>query len=177
MPFTIPMSWIITPLLALVMAAGGYWAGDRNRNNAWLAQQAQAQIKVNADLQAAQARGDRLSTALLASEHQINQQRGGLNHALTQATTGRPCLGGAALRLLNAAPGIAVSGLPAPTGGTVATGGAIASDADSARTDTADIASTDTQVANWVADAGAAHAVCRARLDALIDWHVMGYAP
>jgi len=166
MPFTIPLSWLIAPLLALATAAGGYWAGDHNRNNAWLALQAQAQIKANADLQAAQVRGDRLSNALLASERQIDQQRGEIHHALNQATIGRPCLNGAALRLLQSSPGISVDRLPAATGGTATTGAAAAPDPDDGA-----VSSTDTQLANWIADAGAAYGVCRARLDALIDWH------
>jgi hypothetical protein len=173
MPLGLPLSWLLTPLLAIAMSAVSYWAGDHNRNNAHLALQATAQMQANAALLAAQVRGDRLSTRLLSAEHQINQQRGELNHALNQATTGRPCLGAAALRLLNQAPGISVDQLPTAPSGAVATGASLASDSG----DSTAPASTDTQVASWIADAGSAFEVCRTRLDALIEWHLERQTP
>jgi len=175
MPFTIPLSWLVTPLLALAMAAGGYWsgyrAGDHNRDNAWLALQAQAQAQAHADLQAALARGDRLSNTLLTAEHQISQLRTEVHHALNKTTSGRPCLNGPTVRLLNQASGLAASKLPAATGSAAAGGATVATDPGDSAPDDAQY-STDTQVASWIADAGAAHGVCRARLDALIDWHL-----
>lgn len=107
-------------------------------------------------LQAAQARGDALTDALAASQAKNNQLTLERRNAITQATTGRPCLGEPALRLLNGAPGLRVSGLPQAAGIVAAAGGAVA---------------TDTDIARWAIDAGAAHEACRARLDALIDWH------
>lgn len=171
MPPGLPLSWLLTPLLAIAMSAVSYWAGDHNRNNAHLALHATAQIQANAALQAAQVRGDRLSTRLLTAEHQIDQQRTELHHALTQATTGRPCLGAAALRLLNQAPGISVEQLPAAPSSTVATGEPAGTAADSAWS------STDTEVASWIADTAAAFEVCRTRLDTLIDWHLERQTP
>ena len=32
--------WLVSLVLTLAVAAGSYWAGDHNRNNAWLAKQA-----------------------------------------------------------------------------------------------------------------------------------------
>ena len=116
------------------------------------AQLAQAGV---ATLQAATARGDALTQGLLQQQTQINQLKTQASHALTQATTGQPCLNSAALRLLNAAPGLAVAGLPQAASGPATAGEPIA---------------TDTHIALWIVDAGAAFEVCRTRLDALIDW-------
>ena len=108
-----------------------------------------------ATLQAAQVRGDALSVGLLNQQAQINQLKQDHREALKQATTGRPCLDGPALRLLNSAPGLGVRDLSPATGSALAAGGRIA---------------TDTDIALWIADAGADYEVCRARLNALIDW-------
>ena len=107
-------------------------------------------------LQAAQTRGDALSTGLLTQQTQINQLKTQARHAITQATTGKPCLNAPALRLLDRAPGIDIRGLPPAPGRAVAAGESFASDTD---------------IAVWIVDAGAAFEVCRARLDALIGWH------
>lgn len=163
-------------LLAVAIGAGAYWAGDHNRNNAWLATQAVAVREANQKLLAEQARGDRLSNALLISEHQIDQQRTEIHYALNKSTAGRPCLNSPTLRLLNQAPGLVVSGVPWATGGIAAAGGPLA-------TDTGDLDpygrwySTDTQVASWITDAGSSYRVCKARLDALIDWHLEKKTP
>ena len=108
------------------------------------------------DLQAAQARGDALATGLLKQQATIDQLTTEARRAIPQVTFQRPCLGPAALRLLDSAPGLDVAGL------SPATGSAPAADERTA---------TDTDVAGWAVDAGAAHEVCRARLAALIDWH------
>lgn len=107
-------------------------------------------------LQAAQVRGDRLSSALLVTQDLNEQLRTEVHRALKQKTTGRACLNGPTLRVLSSAPGITISGLPAAASGPAAAGEAVA---------------TDTDIAHWAADAGAAYSTCRARLDALIDWH------
>jgi prophage endopeptidase len=108
------------------------------------------------DLQAAQARSDALSAGLLHQQATIDQLKTEARRAIPQVTTGRPCLGPAALRVLDGAPGLDVAGLPPAAGGAAAEGGPVA---------------TDTDIAGWAVDAGAAYEVCRARFDALIDWH------
>lgn len=163
-------------LLAMAIGAGAYWAGDHNRNNAWLASQTETAREAGEALKVAQARGDRLSDALLNSEHQISQLRTEVHLALNKTTTGRPCLNGPTLRLLNQAPGLAVSRLPTTTGGTAAEGATVATDPGNTTGGDTQY-STDTQVARWVADAGAAYRVCSARLDALIDWHLEKKTP
>lgn len=37
---SLPARWLIALVLLLLTAGGGYWAGDHQRNNAWLAKQA-----------------------------------------------------------------------------------------------------------------------------------------
>lgn len=170
------MSAVPAVLLAIAIGASAYWAGDNNRNNAWLASQAQTAREASATLSAAQARGDRLSKALLHSEHQISQLRTEVHHALNKTTTGSPCLNGATLRLLNQAPGLAVSGVPWTASGAAAAGGSFAADTGDNTTPHSawysTTYSTDTQIASWIADAGSAYRICKARLDTLIDWHL-----
>lgn len=169
-PLSFPMPSSITLVLALAWGGAGYYAGDYNRNNAWLAKQVVAERQERENLQAALARGDALSTGLLNQQDEINQLKTEKRDALTLASTGRPCLGSAALRLLNNAPGIRVKRLPAPTSSPAAT----SEPAAAAGSDDAGY-STDTQAALWVLDAGAQFEVCRARLNALIDWHTHDY--
>ena len=113
-------------------------------------------------LQAANDRGDQLVTALELRQDDINQLAREKRDAITKVTTGRACLGESALRLLNSAPGLSVRGLAPAVSGPTAAGAAPATDS---------IVSTDTDIATWAIDAGAQYEVCRARLDALIDWH------
>lgn len=149
-----PMKWGLSLALLLALAAVSYWAGDHNRNNAWLAQQAKQEHAALVQLQAAQARGDALSAGLLAQQTRIDALKKESRRALSEATSGRPCLDAAALRVLDAAPGIDV--MPAPAGDAAATDERFASDTD---------------IGLWAAEAGAHFETCRARLDALIDWH------
>ena len=107
-------------------------------------------------LQAAQDRGDQLSAALLATTDLNDQLRTEVHLALNKKTTGRACLNEPTLRVLSTAPGITVSGLPEAPSSAAAAGEATATDSD---------------VAHWAADAGAAYRTCSSRLDALIDWH------
>lgn len=154
-------------VFALIFSSGGfgYWAGDHNRNNAWLAKQSATEHAALVQLQTAQARGDALSNGLLQQQNKIDLLKQESHRAITQTTTGRTCLDAAALRVLDSAPGISV--MPTPTGSAVAAG---ASPGTTGGDSTAWY-STDTQVALWAADTGAAYETCRTRLDALINWH------
>jgi hypothetical protein len=161
MNFAFANAELLALVLALCTAAGGFVAGTSVADNACAAAQAkQLQAALQAQ-QAATTRGDVLTRSLLQQQSQIDVLKLEAHRAITQATTGRTCLGGAALRVLNSAPGITVD-LPAPASSAAAAGGAV---------------STDTDIALWVADTGAAYDVCRARLDALIDWHTIVSAP
>jgi hypothetical protein len=149
------LRWAGSVLLAAGLGCFGYWAGDHNRNNAWLAKQGALEQAARLQLQAAQAHGDALTRSLLQQQGQIDVLKQEAHRAITQATSGRTCLDGAALRVLNSAPGITVD-LPTPASGVAAAGEQV---------------STDTDIALWAADTGAAYETCRARLDALIDWN------
>jgi len=63
-----PSVWIPALLISL-LAAGSYWAGDHDRNNAWLAKQAAAAEQAKADLDAEIARSQKA-----AETHQAEQQ-------------------------------------------------------------------------------------------------------
>lgn len=76
------------------------------------AQRAAAQAAVER-LNAAQARGDALTTELLTARAEADTLKADLHDALSKATTGRPCLGAPALRLLDRAAGPRPVALPA----------------------------------------------------------------
>lgn len=118
------------------------------------AQRAAAQASVER-LSAAQARGDALTAELIKARAEADTLQDQLHDALSKATTGRPCLGAPALRLLDRAAG--PHAVPAPAGRPAAA-------------DAAD-AATDTQVAQWAAGAYHQYAECSRRLSALIQYH------
>ena len=155
-PFTAPFLWSLGLALMLAWGGAGYWAGDYNRNNAWLAKQTIAERQAKDELQEAQNRGDSLSAKLLRQEDLIIKFKMEKLNEIRKTTTGRACLGGATLRLLDKAPGISVSNLPPPTSGAAEASEPVA---------------TDTDVSVWIGNAGADYEVCRTRLDALIEWH------
>lgn len=123
-------------------------------------------------LQVASARGDELTQTLLQREDQIRKISQEKHDAIAQATTGRPCLGVPALRLLNSATGLHVAGMPSAPSGPVATGASAA-----AHPDDQGLIATDADIAGWSIDAGAQYEICRGRLDTLIDWHPNPPAP
>lgn len=109
-------------------------------------------------LQAAQVRGDALTHDLAQRQAQIDQLAQDKRDAIHRLTTGRPCLSGAAVRLLNDDPAdYGAPSVPQATGSIDAADGAAATDAD---------------VGGWAIAARAQYNTCRARLAALIDWHV-----
>ncbi|OOG81526.1 hypothetical protein B0E41_17345 [Hydrogenophaga sp. A37] len=125
--------------------------------------------------------GARLSTTLAANATLTKEK----TRALQSATSGRACLSGRALGVLNGSTGISVAGagVPAPQPRAAAAGGAPAAPAHAERQDSpsaglpADPAehpaleATDTAVAVWIATAGQQYEGCRERLNALISWH------
>jgi hypothetical protein len=84
-----------------------------------------------------------------------------LRHALSTATTGRPCLSADARGLLQQSPAFRI-GLSAPTGSASPTTTSPASDPGD---------STDADIAGWILDASALYEQCRARIDALRQWY------
>jgi prophage endopeptidase len=107
-------------------------------------------------LQAAQQRGDQLTLQLAERSRQVYGFMKEKRDALTNATSGRACLGAAALRVLDGAPGLRVAGLPDAAGSAAAGDGRVA---------------TDTDIGQWAIGAGAQYELCRERLGALIQWH------
>lgn len=55
-PFSFSLNWLLLPLI-LAWSAAAYWAGDHNRNNAWLAKQAAAEQQAHLAFVAEVARG------------------------------------------------------------------------------------------------------------------------
>lgn len=153
-------------LLAVALFALGGVAGATVtawRKNAEIAAlhtaaaQREAQLAEHASrgLMEAQTRGDALTRQLSAATRAASRLRKERDHALQLATTGRACLDGAALRVLDGAPGLRVD-LPATAAGAAGADGAVA---------------TDTDLARWALDAGEQYEACRGRLGALIDFH------
>ncbi len=174
----------VVPLLALALGlAGGGWAGwrlgraplhtelasaktDMAQLRTTHAETARvAALAAAKGLQQAQQRGDALTTALAERQAQINQLSKDDGDALNRLTTGRACLGSAAVGVLNSAPKPAPAGhgpaVPQAPGSVAAADGAFATDAD---------------VGHWAIAARAQYGDCRARLAALIDWHTAGGA-
>lgn len=122
--------------------------------------QAQAQATARAadieTLKHAKRQGDALTLRLQTAESTLAKNQQELQYAIHTQTTGRACLSSGAVRLLNTAGSTdASTHLPAPTPGPVAADGA---------------AATDTDVATWAANARTQYDICRARLNALIDF-------
>lgn len=175
------------PLLALLAgAAAGAWGGytvgrapllvdlselrESHAESLHMARQAAAKR-----LQDAQTRTDALSLRLgetLIENNTLAQEK---THALLLASTGSTCLSDRALGVLNGAPGIRVAGLdgvPAPGAAAAAAGASAATDPHAASaTGAPGLIATDADIGAWVIGAGALYEACRARLDALIDWH------
>lgn len=146
------------------------------------AQQAATAQAALARTQQAQALADTLTVRLIRAEQDLATTAKERDEALHKATSGRACLGSAALRVLHGAPGVRVAALPTPAAGPAAAHGPAA--ADTGATPAAgpdpdpgpELETTDTQLGAWVLTAGAQYETCRARLDALIDY-ALGTAP
>lgn len=107
-------------------------------------------------LKTANAHGNELTSRLQLAESTLTHKDQELKNAIASKTTGRICLSGDVVRLLNqpAAEG-RTAHLPAPTASAPAADGAAASDTD---------------VAEWASNARTQYDICRARLNTLIDW-------
>jgi hypothetical protein len=117
-------------------------------------------VAAHADLarwQAASARADAAETRLQHAETLRQQTLKEKKHELPPLTTGRLCLAGPALRLLNgdSAPGLRLDRLPETAGQPAAPDGSFA---------------TDTDVGTWILDASEQYEHCRSSRQALIEW-------
>lgn len=133
---------------------------------------AKAEREARTALQQAQEHGDELTQQLHNANRAAVRIQETIDDQIRQATTGRVCLDGAALRLLDRAPGIAADDVPASASGAAR---AHAQDAAPAAalvgSEDLAVAATDTDVALWSRAAAGQYAECVRRLDALIDWH------
>lgn len=100
--------------------------------------------------------GDALTLQLQVTESTLTKKEKELHDAIRAQTTGRACLSGRTVSLLNNSGSTdRVANLPTPSASAAAADGAAASDTD---------------VADWAANARTQYDICRARLNALIDW-------
>lgn len=149
---------------------------ERNRIAAETAAAALAQAQAKA------AQGAALQARVASAELQISVLTKERDDAIAAATTGRACLSGRAVRVLDGAPGIRVAAVPRAAPGTAAAHATAAADpgavAAAGSGDGAahgapaepELSVTDTAIARWVLQAGALYEACRGRLDALIDY-------
>lgn len=125
---------------------------------------AKAREKDIADLKKAQAHGDTLTEQLQTAQTMLTKKEQEVRNALASKTTGRACLSGDVVRLLNQSPAEGRStDLSTPSASTAAADGA-------STPDTPIGYATDTDVAQWANTARTQYDLCRTRLNALIDW-------
>lgn len=107
-------------------------------------------------LKLAKRHADALTLQLQVTESTLTKKQKELHDAIRTQTTGRACLSGSVVSLLNNSGSTDGSAhLPASTSGAATADGAAASDTD---------------VADWAANARTQYDICRARLHALIDF-------
>ena len=116
---------------------------------AWAAKAATARLN------AAQRWNDALLARVSASESALQAQTEEKNDAIRRITVGRPCLGSAAVRVLNQPAGIKPAAVPAASAGLLADDAAFA---------------TDTDVGIWISNCRRSYDTCRGRLQAIADF-------
>lgn len=101
-------------------------------------------------------RGDRLVTQLAALETDLKTLNEEKDHAIRRLTVGRPCLGGAAVRVLNGTGQRPAAAVPTPAGQPADADGGFASDTD---------------VGIWIGKAQRAYRTCQGRIKAVADFY------
>ncbi|MCA0175219.1 MAG: hypothetical protein LCH73_02860 [Proteobacteria bacterium] len=173
---------IVAALVAVavsLVATGGAWLTARieSQRNTQLTQRltatqtslegARLGLAQVTHLRAAADRANAQVADLLITNERLKQEAA---HALANVTTGRACLGAAAVRVLNRAPGLTVAAVPgaaAPAGGADAAAATAAADPIDAQ-DEAIV--TDTAIGQWAIQAGALYEAARARHAGLTDY-------
>ena len=169
------MGDFVVALLIFTAGFGVAWSWQGSRADARVGALATQQAKASGDaarqaalnLKAAQDKADRIDKAAAIRTADLDRKLQGTKNALNIATRNRPCLGEPALRLLDQSPG-----LHAPAGATLAVpfhGGTAGPSADPASDERGNY-STDTQVAQWIAGAGALYERCRGRIRDIREW-------
>lgn len=100
-------------------------------------------------------RGDRLVAQLAALETDLKTLNEEKDHAIRRLTVGRPCLGGAAVRVLNGTSQRTAAAMSSPAGQSADADGGFASDTD---------------VGLWIGNAQRAYRTCQGRLKAIADF-------
>lgn len=145
---------IVIALSALLLSLGsGFYTGYDWSNTRHEAQRAKEQDANAAQLASLTAESNRLSDQLAQAEGRITIKNVEVIKHVKDLTTGRDCLGPAAVSLLQ--PGNS-QGLRTPTG---------KPDAESSGA-----SATDTDIGYWIAEANQHYDTCAARQNALIDW-------
>ncbi len=153
---------ILAAVAALLFAAGWQVEGWRKDaeieriERAHAEQRARDAVAAADEIRAAVRRGDELAARVAAAESTRDTALQETQDALRRVTTGRPCLGGAAVRLLNESAGLRPAGVPAPAGQPAGADAAAASDTD---------------VAQWAASCVRHYDTCRGRLAAIAEFH------
>lgn len=165
LPSVMPVEAKLLAGLVLVVAciASGWFAnGWRKDAQISRLEKTQAQATATAAeqfaqrLQTAQARGNALTAQLDQAQKDIDQLTQEKQDAIRRLTTGRPCLNGAVVRVLNnPAGGGQQVGVPGATSQPAADDGSFA---------------TDTDVGLWIGTCERSFNTCRARLQAVADF-------
>lgn len=154
---------VIVAVFAVLIFAAGWavegWRKDAEIDRIKLTQaneRADAERATAAVITAALKRYNELEARVAAAESTRDVALQETQDALRKITTGKPCLSGAAVRLLNQSNGIKPPDLPAAPGQPAGADAAFA---------------TDTDVAQWAAYAIRSYDTCRGRLDAIADFY------
>lgn len=121
-------------------------------------------------LAAANSRGDRLALQLAGTQETLTTFAEEKTREIARLTSGRRCLDGAAVRLLNQPAGLKLGGpVPQTAGLVVRTDGAAAAGADDGAAQ--DEFATDADVAGWINLCRTRYDTCRSRLKSLADFY------
>lgn len=164
---------MIVLFVALGIGYGG-WYGEHQKHRADVAKlqkdasdkDAEQERSTRTNLQAAIYYANQMTIAQAARDADRATKQQEISHAIKSATSGRPCLGGAALRLLDTAPGLHAPNLANANGGA---GGAKPTASTTASDEGEDVA-TDTDIAEWINVAAGLYQRCSERFDALATW-------
>jgi hypothetical protein len=166
-PATMRALVVLTAFLIGAALAGVFERAVKNAeiadlNAAWKAEKAKAAESTLARVSAANVRADKLAGQLAESESARQTQAQENQREIRRLTTGRPCLSGAVVRLLNTPNGLTGRALPKAA-------------SEPVRADAA--AATDTDVALWADFARRAYDTCRGRLQAIADFYAGEQSP
>jgi len=168
----IGLALILASMAATYKVTSNYYQGEITKIELT---QTQAQLQAERDstdrLRAAQSLADVLSGSLANSEAAINKLTLEKTREIHHYATGNICLNADLVRLLNT-PSLDQAGtMPAATGTPAAENAAEAAAATAPAHEIPAEALTDTDVAEWIANAQGEYATCSSRLSALIDFN------